>query len=150
MAATEATNTQLEVNKAVVRRFVVEIFGHQDLDAVDELVGEDFSPHTWGPMPPGRKPLREAMRRAAAGVSDATFEIHQLIAEGDLVAARLTSSATHTGTFMGIPPTGRRYSIDEIHIFRLRDGQVIEHWHEFDPGALIRQLKEEGSGDPSA
>ena len=54
------------------------------------------------------------MRRAGAGVSEARFEIHDEIAEGDRVAVRLTSSARHTGQFMGIDPTGERYSIDEI------------------------------------
>ena len=62
---------------------------------------------------------------------------------GDEVAARLTTSARHTGTFMGIEPTGNRYSIDEIHIFRLRDGLLVEHWHEFDKGKLMAQLKGE-------
>ena len=44
---------------------------------------------------------------------------------------------------MGIEPSGRRYTIDEIHIFRLRDGKLAEHWHEFDKGALMTQLKGE-------
>ena len=44
---------------------------------------------------------------------------------------------------MGIEPTGKRYSIDEIHIFRIRDGQLVEHWHEFDKLALMQQLKGE-------
>jgi len=131
----------LDANKAVVRRFIEEVFGHQDLDVVDELAAEAFTPHTWGPTPRGRAALREAMHRAGSGVTEARFEIHDMIAEGDRVAVRLTSSARHTGTFMGQPPTGRRYSIDEMHIFRLRDGQVIEHWHEFDKGALLEQLK---------
>jgi predicted ester cyclase len=64
-----------------------------------------------------------------------------MIAEGDRVAARLTTSAKHTGTFMGIDPSGRRYSIDEIHIFRIRDGQLVEHWHAFDTASLMAQLK---------
>ena len=131
----------LEANKAVVRRFIEEIFGHQNLDAVDELAADDFAPHTWGQMPHGRAALREAMHRAATGVTEARFEIHDMVAEGDLVAVRLTSSARHTGMFMGLPPSGRRYSIDEMHVFRLRDGQVVEHWHEFDKGALVEQLK---------
>jgi predicted ester cyclase len=140
------TDERLAANKAIAQRFIEDIFGHQNLDSVDELASEDFTPHTWGPTPPGRDSLREAMKRAGAGVSNAMFEIHDLIAEGDLVAARLTSSADHTGEFMGKPPTGKRYSIDEIHIFRIRDGQVTEHWHEFDRPGLERQL----SGDPSA
>jgi steroid delta-isomerase-like uncharacterized protein len=131
----------LESNKAVVRRFIEEIFGNQNPDAVDDLAAEDFTPHTWGTTPHGRAALREATHRAGAGVTEARFEIHDMIAEGDLVAVRLTSSARHTGTFMGQPPSGRRYSIDEMHIFRLRDGQVTEHWHEFDKGALMEQLR---------
>jgi steroid delta-isomerase-like uncharacterized protein len=142
---------RLETNKAVVRRFITEIFEQQDLDAIDELVSEDFTPHTWGPMPPGRDGLRTATKRAGAGVSEARFEIHLLVAEDDLVAAYLTSSAVHSGQFMGLAPTGKRYSIDEMHFFRLRDGQVTEHWHQFDKGALVQQLAPEPApgGAPS-
>ena len=137
------TPAQLEWNRERVRQIVDRIFVHQDDAAIDELIAEDFVPHTFGPMPPGREGLREGMRRAGAGISEPEFTIHDLIADGDLVAARLTTSARHTGTFMGIEPTGRRYSIDEIHIFRLRDGLLAEHWHEFDKGALLAQLKGE-------
>ena len=143
MTDTAPAPLKLETNKAVVRRFITEVFGQQDLDAIDELAAEDFTPHTWGPTPPGRAALRTATQRAGAGVSEARFEIHLLVAEDDLVAAYLTSSAVHTGEFMGLPPTGKRYSIDEMHFFRLRDGQVTEHWHEFDKGALLKQLAPE-------
>ncbi|HYL40744.1 MAG TPA: ester cyclase [Candidatus Binatus sp.] len=71
------------------------------------------------------------------------FQIEDVIAEDDRVAVRLITSAIHSGTFMGIPPSGRRYTISEIHIFRITDGQVAEHWHEFDRAALFRQLRGE-------
>jgi predicted ester cyclase len=58
----------------------------------------------------------------------------------------MTSSARHTGSFMGIDPTGAFYSIDELHIFRIRDGQVVEHWHEFDKLGLLQQLRGESHG----
>jgi predicted ester cyclase len=136
-----STPAQREWNKERVREMIDRIFVHQEDAAIDELIAEDFVPHTFGPMPPGREGLREGMQRAGSGISDPEFVIHDLIAERDRVAARLTTSARHTGTFMGIEPTGRRYSIDEIHIFRLRDGLLAEHWHEFDKGALLAQLK---------
>ena len=66
--------------------------------------------------------------------------IEDVIAEGDRVAVRLTSSAVQNGPFMGPPPSGARYSIPEIHIFRIRDGQVAEHWREMDSMNLMRQL----------
>ena len=136
----------LEHNKEIVRQLVDRIFIHQEDAAIDELVSEDFVPHTFGPMPKGREGLREGMKRAGAGVSDPEFTIHDMIAEGDRVAARLTTSARHTGPFMGIEPTGNRYSIDEIHMFRIRDGQLVEHWHAFDTASLMAQLRGEGEG----
>lgn len=146
MAITERVPAnELERNKAVARQVIDRIFVHQEDAAIDELIATDFVPHTFGPMPPGREGLRAGMKRAGAGVSEARFEIQDEIAEGDRVVVRLTTTARHTGQFMGIDPTGERYSIDEIHIFRLRDGQVIEHWHEFDKLALLRQLRGEGT-----
>ena len=130
----------LDENKGIARQVIERIFMRQEDAAIDELISPTFVPHTFGPMPPGREGLRAGMQRAGAGVSEAKFEIEDMIAEGDRVAVRLTTSARHTGTFMGIEPTGNRYSIDEIHIFRIADGQVIEHWHEFDKLALMRQL----------
>jgi predicted ester cyclase len=137
-----ATDT-LDDNKDIAREFIDRVFVHQEDAAIDELVAPTFVPHTFGPMPPGREGLREGMRRAGAGVSDVRFEINDMIAEGDRVAVRLTTSARHTGPFMGIEPTGNRYQIDEIHIFRIDDGQVVEHWHAFDRMALLSQLKGE-------
>lgn len=134
----------VEDNKRVAREFIDRVFVHQEPAAVDDLATEDFTAHTFGPLPPGREPLKQAMARAGAGVSDPEFRIDDVIAEGDRVVVRLTTTATHSGTFMGIPASGRRYAISEIHIFRIRDGQVSEHWHEFDKLALMRQLRGEG------
>ena len=136
---TVATDT-LEANKALVRRFIDEIFLNQRLDAVDELLTDDFTPHSWGDMPPGRDGLKEAITRVSAGLEDAEMTIEDEIAEGDRVAVRLTSSATQVGEFMGMPPSGKRYTIGEIHIFRIRDGRVAEHWHQADFLGMMRQL----------
>lgn len=140
-----ADQSTSERNKDLARQVVDRIFVHQEEASIDELVSPDFVAHTFGPAPSGREELRAGMRRAAAGISDPEFEIHDLIAEGDRVAVRLTTSARHTGRFMGIEPSGKRYSIDEIHIFRLRGGQLVEHWHEFDKASLMRQLKGDAS-----
>ena len=130
-----------EENKAIVRRFVEEIFVDGRKDTVDELLADDFVGHTW-PSTSGdaKRDLKSAIDRAAAGLSDPEFTIEDLIAEGDRVAARLTTAATQTGEFMGMPATNKRYSIEEIHWFRLRDGKVVEHWHQFDQMGMMKQL----------
>jgi steroid delta-isomerase-like uncharacterized protein len=144
---------QLEQNKELVQQIIERVFVRGEDEAIDELVAEDFTPRTFGPMPRGREGLRAGMKRAGAGVSDPEFTVQDMIAEGDRVAARITSSATHTGEFMGMPASGNRYTIEEIHIFRLRDGQLVEHWHAFDTASLMAQLKadtQEGGAGPRA
>jgi steroid delta-isomerase-like uncharacterized protein len=128
-------------NRAIVRRFIEEIFVEGRKATVDELLADDFVAHTW-PSPTGnpKTDLKAAIDRAAAGLSDARFTIDDLIAEGDQVAARLTTAATQTGEFMGMPPSNKRYEIEEIHWFRLRDGKVVEHWHQFDQVGMMKQL----------
>lgn len=135
------THTDLDANKQVARDFIDEVFVHGDAAAIDRLADEHFVAHTFGPTPVGRDALKAALPRVAAGISDPVFTIEDVIAEDDRVAVRMTSSATHSGTFMGVPPSGNRYTIQEIHIFRIRDGRVVEHWHEFDKAALLAQLQ---------
>ena len=74
-----------------------EVFLKGNLSAVDELVAEDFVPHTWASTGDGRADLKMAMEGVAKGLMDAAFTIDDLIGEGDRVVARLTASATQTG-----------------------------------------------------
>jgi steroid delta-isomerase-like uncharacterized protein len=127
-------------NKALVRRFISEIFEQGNLEAVDELCAADFIGHTWGNA--DKEGLKQAIGRVAKGLADAHFSIDDMIAEDDRVAVRLTASARQKGEFMGIPPSGRSYEIGEIHIFRIRDGKVADHWHEFIAAALMKQLSD--------
>jgi predicted ester cyclase len=87
------------------------------------------------------------MERVSKALTDVVFTIDDSIAEGDQVAVRLTASATQSGEFMGLPPSGERYTIPEIHIFRVRDGRIVEHWHPFDQLGMMRQL---GAMPPSS
>ena len=139
--------TTSTANEAIVRRFIDEIFVGGRKSTVDELVADDFVAHTW-PSPTGdpKADLKAAMDRAAAGLSDSEFTIDDLIEDGDQIAVRLTTAATQTGEFMGMPPSNKRYRIEEIHWFRLRDGKVVEHWHQFDQMGLLKQLGAMPSG----
>lgn len=127
-------------NKQIVSRFVEEIFVRGNAEAIDELLAPDFASHTFPSTGDGRADMRTSMKRVHGALSDVSFRIDDLIAEGDLVAARLTASATQTGELMGMPASGKRYEIGEIHIFRIRDGMVVEHWHHHDALGMMRQL----------
>ena len=140
--------SELEANKTLVRRFIHEVFEQGDAKAIDELATVDYTPHGFGQQP-GPAALKATQERAHAGLSDARIEIEDMIAEGDRVAVRLTSSARQTGEFMGMPASGRAYTISEIHIFRIRDRRVSEHWHEMNVASLMEQLKPKAEASAS-
>jgi predicted ester cyclase len=66
--------------------------------------------------------------------------IEQVIADGDRVGLLFRVTATHTGEFFGIAPTGRRIDVYEIAWLRIRDGQMVEGWFMMDETALLKQL----------
>jgi steroid delta-isomerase-like uncharacterized protein len=127
-------------NKRLVRRFVDEVLAGGRVEPIDELVAADFVSHTWDMTDAGRDKLKATTPQMHERLTDVEMTVEDLVAEGDQVVARLTSSATPTGDFMGVPAAGKRYTIGEIHWFRLRDGQLVEHWHQIDGLGMMRQL----------
>jgi predicted ester cyclase len=76
-----------------------------------------------------------------ASFPDVHMEIVELIAEGDKVVGRFTCSATHLGEWLGQAPTGRRFErVDEVSIFRFRDGKIVHAWSLEDTRSRLQQL----------
>ncbi len=72
---------------------------------------------------------------------DGRHRIDDVICEGDKVVVRARFEGTNDGSFMGIPPTGKKISITMIMIDRFDSkGRVVEHWGDFDSAGLLRQL----------
>jgi predicted ester cyclase len=120
----------VEENKALVRRLIDKVIAERDLDALDELADGEFAPvaKRWV------SPFQSAF-------PDFEMEIVELIGEGDTVVAHFRCSGTHRGEWLGRPPTGRRFeNIDEIYIFRVRDGKLVSAIGVEDNLARIRQL----------
>jgi steroid delta-isomerase-like uncharacterized protein len=141
--------TTIDDNKALVRRFIDEIFVQGRKDAVDELLADDFVAHTWPSTGHPKDDLKGAIDRTSGALSDPSFTIDDMIAEGDRVAVRLTTGATQVGTFMGMPASHKRYSIEEIHVFRIDGGKVVEHWHQFDQMGMMKQLGVMPAAEPA-
>jgi predicted ester cyclase len=67
-------------------------------------------------------------------------ELHDLLVDDDLVVGRLTVSGTHRGEFMGAPPTGRAFRVQHMHMYRVQNGQLVEHWACRDDLGMLTQL----------
>ena len=130
----------IEENKKIVRRYQ-EIYNSNDLDALSEVLSEDLvTPKIMPGISTGIEGAKMAHRIMLAGFPDYQTRIDDLIAEGDKVVARITMSGTHTGSFMGIPSTGKHVTFTGIYVARIANGKIVEHWGEEDGVGLLQQL----------
>ena len=130
----------IEENKNIVRRYQ-EIYNSNNLDALSEVVSENLlTPKIMPGIPTGIEGAKAAHQIMLTGFPDYQTVIDDLIAEGDKVAARITMSGTNTGSFIGIPPTGKHVLFTGMYIARITNGKIVEHWGEEDGVSLLQQL----------
>lgn len=129
----------IEDNKHVALR-LYELLNNADVEGVGELVTPDYLEHD--PLPgqgSGREGALDRFSMIVQGLSP-RFTVEDVIAEGDEVVVRWTNNGTHTGSFLGIPPTGRSFTIGGIDIYRVQNGRLCEHWHQLDQLSMLGQL----------
>ncbi len=132
---------QTEMNKEVVRRYTEEVWSQGKLDLIDEIIGDGYVFHD--PLTPGvegREAIKQLIAAYRVAYPDLHFTIEDLIAEGDWVVSRWTSSGTQLGELMGIPPTGIWGQSMGITLFRVVDGKIVEEWARWDSLGLLQQL----------
>ena len=132
----------LEANKALARRIWDEVFNERNLALADELIAPDAVNHEAPPGVPNRGPesLKAAVTWLSAAFPDLHMAVDDVLAEGDKVVVQTTLSATHEGPFLGIAQTGRRFAQRQVHVLRIADGKVVEHWAVRDDLAMLQQL----------
>ena len=132
----------LEENKATVSRIYDELWNERKLEVADELIAQESINYDTGlaPQPFGPEQMKGTVRMVTAAFPDNRHEVEEVIAEGESVVLRCTLTGMHEGEFMGIPPTGRRIEVNEIHIYRLEDGKAVEHRAGRDDLGAMRQL----------
>ncbi len=133
----------VEQNKALIREYFRAIDAacpRGDADVVDQFLAPDFVEHDPFPgIPPTREGWKQAFRAFVAG-APGYHVVEDLIAEGDRVVGKVTAYGKHTGELFGISATGRDIRVTGIAIWRIRDGKIIEHWHQTDQFGLMLQL----------
>ena len=126
-------------NKAVVQRMFDEVINKGDVDLVDELFTPDFVTDTpQGTM--DREGFKQYVLAWRTGFPDVHCHVDDLVEEGDRVAWSVRAVGTHTGTFMGIPVTGRSVDFDSLNIGEFADGRARRHKVVMDTLKLMTQL----------
>jgi predicted ester cyclase len=129
-----------EGNKAVVLRYVGEVWNGHDLDAIDDLVSPHYINHAARTEEYQRGGARRAVQWVLSVFPDHRFHVEDVASDGETVALRGTMTGTHDGELEGIAPTGLRVAVEQSHWFRVADGKVVEHWAVRDDLGMLQQL----------
>jgi predicted ester cyclase len=133
----------LEENKAIVRRFIHEGVVGGNLAVIDELSSPDCVNHSAVPEARiGTAGVRRVVAHSRAAMPDQRWTSEMVVAEGDLVVIHGIREATWQGeSFRGVAtPKGKPIAVELVHIFRVRDGKIVEHWAVRDDLGLMKQL----------
>lgn len=115
-----------------------------DDTAVDEFIADDMVNHAAGPQRQGRQGWKEIIANIDNDLGRGEIETHHVIAEGDLVAHHITLTGTHQASTMpllvGVPVTHNPVRWTYVHIWRVADGKIAEHWACRDDVGLLTQV----------
>jgi predicted ester cyclase len=136
-------------NGAIVRRLFERVWNGGDLAAIEDLVDDQFT--NFGVRQPGaHSAMRHIVTAWRTAFPDLRFEIQEEIVHNDKVVHRVMLRGTHLGEFPAgvgparitgaMPPTGRSFEADQIHIHRVEDGKIVEHAATRNDLLMLNQL----------
>jgi predicted ester cyclase len=120
---------------------IVEIWNLGKVELIDQLYAPEYVDRTpqegFAPTLDG---LKKAVSALKAGFPDLHYTLDESIYSGDKLVHRVTARGTMTGDFNGMPATNKTATWTEIHIARLVDGRIVEHWGVADQLSMLVQL----------
>ena len=134
-----------ETNRRIAEQFH-EAFNRGDLDEAASCFAEDCRNHG---RQVGRAGVRKVLAEIKTNFPDARLAILNSVAEGEWVVVRCTYSGTHRGTshfpvdggmLVGVQPTGRSFEVQHMHMYRVLDDKIAEHFANRDDVGMMRQL----------
>ncbi|NOZ28127.1 MAG: ester cyclase [Chloroflexi bacterium] len=130
----------VEQNKALLRRGLLDMWSTGDLSILEELIAPDYVMHDVAGDFRGIEAYKQFLNLYRGALQDLRFTIDDQVGEGDLLATRWTSSGTHQGELMGIPPTGKLIAGMGIVFSHIVNGKAVEEWGYWDAFGLLQQL----------
>ena len=121
-----------EVLRAVMNRFIHEIWEDQKLDLLSEVVKEDATLYFGGDVLTGVGAIREFIGAVHTAFPDLRYEIADLFFDGNKIAMRFIGSASHRGEYDGKAATGKNVSYEGLAIFHMDGNRIAEGWSQSD------------------
>jgi predicted ester cyclase len=133
----------LTANATIARRVFEDGLNRRDTSVFEEIVAADYVNHEAGDMlleASGPQDWSDVAERLSAAFPDVSWTVLRTVAEGDHVWVETRMSGTHRGDFFGIAPTGRHFAVRQVHMLRVQDGLIRDHWAVRDDLGVLVQL----------
>jgi steroid delta-isomerase-like uncharacterized protein len=129
------------LGKSIVRRVLGEAFNQGNLTIVDELVAPDGISHhsSWG-TPANRMGLKQLIAMFRTAFPDLYCKVEDEITQDNKVAAHWKMRGTHTGPFLGDPPTSKPIVVEGLIYVCIENEQIIESWLMIDQMSVLQEL----------
>ena len=115
-------------NKLLVRRFIEEIINTGNVDDIENFISPDYTEvHEGKELVIGIAGAKEHILGVRQTYPDLTLTVDQQIGEGEWVATCITARGTHTGSWLGMKPTGKAVAFTGVNINKIVDGKIVEH-----------------------
>lgn len=130
-------------NKELARTWIAAL-NEKNVPAALALLADDFIDHAAIPGAQGKDAMPRLFEILWKAMPDLRWKLEDVVAEGDRVVSRVTMTGTQTGPlefkYAPFPATGREVVTEQIHVFRVAGGRVVEHWAGRDDIGVMRQL----------
>lgn len=138
LAAPEASSQAADID-ALVRRWYDEIWNKANLGVIDELAAPNGTLHAQGEELTIAA-VRERFALMQAAFADFEFVVDQIAVQGELAVARWHVNLTHVGSWLGEPPSGKRFAIHGSSWIRVAGGRLQEGWDYWDQQQIIAAI----------
>lgn len=127
-------------NKAIGRR-LIDAVNAGNMTAIDEVFSPSYVERNPFPgVTPDRDGLKKSLTEFRVAFPDFRYTVEDEITAGDKLVHRLSAKGTQKGEFQGLPATGKLATWSEIHVARIANGKVVEHWGITDQLGMLQQL----------
>jgi len=126
-----------DANKTLVSRYYKDVLEQGKTEIIPEIFDESFRSHLSNGIDLGLESYTGFIQASFSALTEIKISIHDQIAEEDKVATRWTAKGKLTKPFAGISEVGKTVEVSAIHIHRVRNRKITDHWEAINLHAVV-------------
>jgi predicted ester cyclase len=127
-------------NQRLVLAWFEEVWNKDRRQAIAEMLAPDFVMHDGETNVPGVAGFEAYFDQIRSTFSNMRLKVEELVGEGDTICARWSVDAEHTGSGMGVDPTGKTAHTTGLSLVRVANGKFVEAWQNWDQLHVMMEI----------